>query len=52
MTVAEAKHLAEEFRFEYNNNRPHSSLGYKTPHCFPTRFTLIASGPKNGARSA
>ena len=34
LTIAEAKHLAEEFRFEYNNNRPHSSLGYKTPHEF------------------
>ena len=34
MTVAEAKHLATGFRFEYNNNRPHSSLGYKTPREF------------------
>ena len=34
MTVAEAKHLATGFRFEHNNNRPHSSLGYKTPREF------------------
>ena len=34
MTVAEAKHLAAGFRFECNNNRPHSSLGYKTLHEF------------------
>ena len=34
LTIAEAKHLATGFRFEYNNNRPHSSLGYKTPHEF------------------
>ena len=31
LTVAEARHLAEAFRLEYNLERPHSSLGYKTP---------------------
>lgn len=31
LTVAEARHLADGFRFEYNHDRPHSSLGYKTP---------------------
>jgi transposase InsO family protein len=30
-TVAEAKHLAAEYRDEYNHRRPHSSLEYRTP---------------------
>ncbi len=29
--LAEAKHLAEAWRLEYNQRRPHSSLGYQTP---------------------
>jgi transposase InsO family protein len=28
---AEAKHLADAWRLEYNHRRPHSSLGYRTP---------------------
>jgi len=31
LTVAEARHLADSFRVEYNCDRPHSSLGYQTP---------------------
>jgi len=31
LTVAEARHLADRFRIEYNHERPHSSLDYKTP---------------------
>lgn len=31
LTVAEARHLADGYRVEYNHDRPHSSLGYKTP---------------------
>jgi len=30
----EAKVLAESWRLEYNDHRPHSSLGYKTPAQF------------------
>lgn len=30
-TLGEAKHLAAAYRFEYNHQRPHSSLKYKTP---------------------
>ncbi len=33
-TLAEAKVLAEEYRREYNAQRPHSSLGYQTPAAF------------------
>jgi len=30
-SLAEAKHLADAWRLEYNHRRPHSSLGYRTP---------------------
>lgn len=33
-SVAEAKVLIESWRREYNNERPHQSLGYKTPSEF------------------
>jgi transposase InsO family protein len=29
--LAEAKHLSDAWRLEYNHRRPHSSLGYRTP---------------------
>ena len=31
MTLAEAKILAQRWRYEYNHIRPHSSLGYRPP---------------------
>jgi len=30
-SVVEAKVIAEDWRLEYNNHRPHSGLGYRTP---------------------
>jgi len=30
-TLNEAKILAEQWRYEYNHIRPHSSLGYRPP---------------------
>lgn len=35
-TLLEAKVMAENYRQHYNTNRPHSSLGYRTP----SEFTL------------
>lgn len=33
-SVKEAKVIAESWRLEYNNHRPHSGLGYMTPAAF------------------
>ena len=33
-SVKEAKVIVEDWRLEYNNHRPHSSLGYMTPAAF------------------
>ena len=33
-SVKEAKVLVENWRLGYNNHRPHSGLGYKTPAAF------------------
>jgi transposase InsO family protein len=42
-SVAEARVLAERWRMEYNDQRPHSSLGYMTPAAFAA--VCIASAP-------
>lgn len=42
-SVKEAKVLAENWRLEYNNHRPHSGLKYKTPAAFAA--ACIASAP-------
>jgi transposase InsO family protein len=49
-TLAEAKVLIEQYRVSYNLERPHSSLGYKTPAEFaamqpPLALTSVASAP-------
>ena len=41
--VKEAKVLAEHWRLEYNHDRPHSSLGYKTPAQFAGECIAAAS---------
>ncbi len=35
-SVKEAKFIVEDWRLEYNNHRPHSSLGYMTPAAYAT----------------
>ncbi len=42
-SVAEARVLAERWRVEYTNERPHSSIGYMTPAAFAAE--CIASAP-------
>jgi transposase InsO family protein len=36
--LLEAKVLIEQWRQQYNNKRPHSSLGYRTPREFARQF--------------
>jgi len=42
-SVKEAKVVAENWRLEYNNHRPHSGLGYMTPAEFATSCIASAS---------
>ena len=37
--LLEAKVLVEQWRKQYNNKRPHSSLGYRTPREFARQFS-------------
>jgi len=37
-SLAEAKVLVETYRREYNEERPHQSLGYKTPQEYKTEW--------------
>jgi len=52
-SLLEAKAVIEAWRVKYNTQRPHSSLGYKTPAAFaelhsdPPDQTLISDGYKN-----
>jgi putative transposase len=42
-SVKEAKVIVEDWRLEYNNHRPHSSLGYMTPAEFAASCIASAS---------
>ena len=42
-SVKEAKVIVENWRLEYNNHRPHSSLGYQTPAEFAASCMASAS---------
>jgi putative transposase len=44
-SVKEAKVIAENWRGEYNNHRPHSSLKYMTPAAFAASCIPSASAP-------
>ncbi len=39
-SVKEAKFIVEDWRLDYNNHRPHSSLGYMTPAAYATSCNL------------
>ena len=38
--LAEARVIIEDWRQDYNENRPHSSLGYETPNAFAAAHGL------------
>jgi putative transposase len=38
-SILEAKVLVEDWRIDYNHNRPHSSLGYLTPAAYAATRT-------------
>ena len=42
-SLKEAKFIAEDWRMDYNNHRPHSGLGYKTPAEFAASCIASAS---------
>lgn len=50
-SVAEASLLIERFRREYNEERPHSRLGYRTPTEFKTDWFANQSTSSHTARS-
>ena len=54
-SLLEAKVLAEAHRIEYNQERPHSSLGYQTPNeaaaCWQTALRPSASTPSASKRN-
>lgn len=47
VSVSEARVLCEAFRREYNEERPHQSLGYLTPQEFKEKW-LLKQSDKSG----
>lgn len=50
-TLTEARVVIEDFRCEYNHDRPHSKLGYMSPNRFAAQFWLWALHHKQGQTS-
>jgi len=40
-SLAEAQHIIETWRLDYNQRRPHSSLGHLTPNEFVAQRQVI-----------
>lgn len=51
-SVAEARLLSEAFRIDYNQERPHQSLGYKTPAEFKHAWLVANQGGHQDRNSA
>jgi transposase InsO family protein len=49
-SLAEARHLATQWRLEYNHRRPHSALKYKTPAAFAASCAAAPLAPLGGRR--
>ena len=49
--LAEAKVLIADWREDYNQQRPHSALGMRTPAAFAAAWAPDASAPRPGAAS-
>jgi putative transposase len=50
-TLADARELIEQWRQDYNQRRPHSSLGYRTPEEF-AHLAAVTSYGKDGDKAA
>jgi len=46
-SVKEAEVIVEDWRLDYNNHRPHSSLGYMTPAAYATSCNLPGSAQRS-----
>ena len=46
--LADARQKIEEWREEYNAERPHSSLGYRTPNEFAAELATLGRGKDAG----
>ena len=44
LSLAEARYVLDEWRLDYNHNRPHSSLSWQTPAAFSARLTDASAG--------
>ena len=45
LTLADARQKIEHWRQDYNQTRPHSALGYRTPNQFRIEAAALASSP-------
>lgn len=48
-SLAHARHLIEQWRLDYNNVRPHGSLGHQTPAAYRAALRLPLAGAQTGA---